>query len=162
MATWDDFVEQAPELARLSLELFQSTDLVMLGTLRQDGWPRISPVEWGIFDGDLVIGMMWQSKKALDLLRDGRCVIHSTTSDKNGQQGDAKLYAVARPLEEERMEPMWQWLEANTGWRPTGPAHAFVFDIESEAFVRFTGPPEDEMRWLSWPGPQAWNTQSGG
>ncbi|HKS90831.1 MAG TPA: pyridoxamine 5'-phosphate oxidase family protein, partial [Tepidiformaceae bacterium] len=89
MVSWDDFARTTPELARLTLERFQSTDLVMLGTLRQDGWPRISPVEWGIFDGDLVIGMMWQSKKALDLLRDGRCVIHSTTSDKNGEQGDA-------------------------------------------------------------------------
>lgn len=157
MATWDELSRHAPELAQLTLARFQATDLVLLGTTRADGWPRISPVEFGIYEGELVIGMMCQSKKALDLLRDGRCVIHSTTSDKDGKQGDAKLYATARPLAEHRMEPMWQWLEANTGWRPTGPAHAFVFDIESAAFVRFDG--DGTMHWLTWPGAGEWRQQ---
>jgi hypothetical protein len=158
MVSWDEFSRQAPELGRLALERFHSTELVLLGTTRADGWPRITPVEFTIFDGDFVIGMMWQSKKALDLLRDGRCVIHSTTSDKDGKQGDAKLYATARPLEEDRVEPYWQHIFAKLDWRPDGPAHAFVFDIRSAAFVRFTG---EEMQWMTWPGPREWKTQPG-
>lgn len=156
MATWSDFSAQAPELAGLALGRFDSTELVLLGTRRADGWPRITPVEFTIFDGDFVIGMMWQSKKALDLLRDGRCVIHSTTSEKDGQQGDAKLSAIARQLEPGRTEPYWQHIEQKLGWRPEGPAHAFVFDIVSAAYVRLSGPPENEMRLLTWPGPQEW------
>lgn len=157
MVTWEGFSQQAPELANLALERFHATELVLLGTLRTDGWPRISPVEFMVFEGEFVVGMMWQSKKALDLLRDGRCVIHSTTSDKNGQEGDAKLYATGREIPEEQLEPIWRQVEINTGWRPEGPSHAFAFDIHSGSFVRFTG--DGTMNLLTWPGPQEWRSQ---
>ena len=49
----------------------------MLGTLRADGSPRISPCEVDLVDGRLCFGMMWQSHKALDLLRDPRLAVHS-------------------------------------------------------------------------------------
>ncbi len=79
MTSWEGFVREAPELSELVKARFDSTDLVMLGTLRKNGWPRITPIEFTYFEGDFVIGGMWQSKKMLDLLRDPRCVIHSTT-----------------------------------------------------------------------------------
>lgn len=82
MTSWEGFVREAPELSELVKTRFDSTDLVMLGTLRKNGWPRITPIEFTYFEGDFVIGGMWQSKKMLDLLRDPRCVIHSTTSNK--------------------------------------------------------------------------------
>ena len=154
MATWMEFNDSAPELAQLAKERFDSTELVMLGTLRKDGWPRVTPIEFTIFEGDFVIGGMWQSKKMLDLLRDDRCAIHSTTSDKNGQQGDAKLYGRAVPMAEARLEPYWQHIFALIGWRPDGPAHVFTIDIESAAYVKFDG--DGTMRRLTWPGPQEW------
>ncbi|HEY2939447.1 MAG TPA: hypothetical protein VGJ27_06520 [Gaiellaceae bacterium] len=46
-------------------------------------------------DGELMLGMMWQSPKARDLLRDPRCVVHSVVSDRQGTEGDFKLYARA-------------------------------------------------------------------
>lgn len=157
MVSWSELERQAPELSRLAYERFESTELVMMGTLRANGWPRISPIEYTIFDGDFVVGGMWQSKKCLDLLRDGRCVIHSTTSNKDGKQGDAKLYAMARPLEEERVEPYWRHIFETLGWRPEGPAHAFTLDFDSAAYVRFTG--EGMMEWLTWPGDTAWKAR---
>jgi len=66
--TWDEFKRSAPEMAGLGEERFERTGLVLVGTIRKDGWPRISPVEPLIVDGDLSLGMMWQSKKAKDLL----------------------------------------------------------------------------------------------
>ena len=39
--------------------------------------------------------MMWRSKKALDLLRDPRIVVHSVTSNKEGTDGDVKIYGRA-------------------------------------------------------------------
>ena len=102
MASWTEFKAHAPELAGLAEERFAVADLVLLGTLRKDGSPRISPIEYSYFDGDFLMGSMWQSKKALDLLRDPRCVIHSATADKSGQQGDVKLHGRARPIEPER------------------------------------------------------------
>jgi hypothetical protein len=154
VVTWSQFEGEAPELAGLALARFKATDLMMLGTLRKDGFPRISPIEWAIFDGDLTLGGMWQAKKALDLLRDPRCTLHSTTANKNGQEGDAKLWGRARPLPEEREERYWRKVFDDTGWRPAGPAHVFTIDIESAAYLVFTA--DGTMRRLQWPGDGDW------
>lgn len=159
MAAWHEFKSAAPGLAALAEERFDSTDLVMLGTLRKNGWPRITPIEFTYFEGDFVIGGMWQSKKMLDLLRDPRCAIHSTTSDKNGQQGDMKLYGRALPIAPEREEPYWQHIYQKLHWRPAGPAHVFVVDIESAGFVQFDA--TGTMRTKTWPGPDEWLTRNG-
>ena len=92
---WQELKANSPELAALGEERFESTGLVLLGTLRKNGWPRISPVEHLIFEGKVYLGMMWQSRKALDLLRDPRCSLHSTVSDRNGSEGEFKLYGRA-------------------------------------------------------------------
>ena len=43
---------------------------MLVGTIRKDGTPRISPNEPDFAVGRLFVSMMWRSKKALDLLRD--------------------------------------------------------------------------------------------
>lgn len=149
MVSWSEFERESPELAGLALERFRSTDLVMLGTLRKNGFPRITPIEWTVWDGELLLGGMWQSKKMLDLLRDPRCAVHSTTTDKNGTEGDVKLYARAFPLEAEREPAYWDHIYATIGFRPEGPAHVFRLDIESAGYVRFA---EGQMHMLRWPG----------
>jgi hypothetical protein len=150
MASWAGFEKASPELARLARERFAATDLVMLGALRKDGWPRISPIEYTIWEGELVFGGMWKSKKFLDVMRDDRATIHSTTADKNGTEGDVKLYGRLMPLAEEREEAYWQHIYALMNWRPSGPAHVFVADIDSAVYVRFDR--DGAMHWLTWPG----------
>lgn len=147
---WNDFEAVAPELARLARERFDATELVLLGTLRKDGWPRISPIEFAYWEGDLVLGGMWQSKKFLDVMRDSRVTIHSTTANKNGQEGDVKLYGRLLPLAEERVERYWQHIYEKTNWRPEGPAHVYTLDVETGSYLRFSA--EGEMRMLRWPG----------
>lgn len=147
---WTEFESAAPELAGLATERFAATDLIMLGTLRKDGWPRISPSEYTIFEGDLMLGGMWQSKKCLDLLRDPRCAIHSTTCNTSGQEGDVKLWGRVSTLDPEREERYWQHIFERLNWRPEGPAHAFAFSVESASYVKFAG--DGTMRWLTWPG----------
>ena len=93
--TWAEFAESAPELAALGVAQFARTGLALVGTLRRDGWPRISPVEPFIANGQLYLGMMWRSVKALDLLRDPRCVVHSTVSNRDGTEGEFKVYGRA-------------------------------------------------------------------
>ena len=61
--------------------------LTLVGTLRHDGWPRISPVEALVWNGQLYLGMMWRSLKARDLLRDPRCVVHTVVTDPTGAEG---------------------------------------------------------------------------
>lgn len=154
MAKWSDFEREAPALSALIHQRFKATDLLLLGTLRKDGFPRISPTEWILFEGELVLGGIWHAKKALDLLRDPRCALHSTTSNKDGQEGDAKMWGRATPLAGEREEAYWQWVLEQTGWSTNDPAHIFTIDFESAAYVVFTG--EGKMKRLQWPGSGDW------
>ena len=136
-----------PDLAKLGAERFEKTGLSLVGTLRADGSPRISPVEPTIADGDLLLGMMWQSRKALDLLRDSRLVVHSVVSDREGTEGDFKLYGRAVNVPEpERRTAYADALEARIDWRPTEPYHLFAVDIESAGFVVFG----DDRYSLAW------------
>jgi hypothetical protein len=139
MATWAEFARQAPELAALGEARFRATRLVMVGTLRADGGPRITPVEPRLVDGDLQLGMMWRSMKALDLLRDPRCSVHSTTADKNGTEGDFKVYgAVEHVTDPDRRERHCQVTEQEIGWRPDGERyHVFSIDIREVAYAKF-------------------------
>lgn len=58
--TWDEFAGEAPELADLGRKRLEDRGLCLIGTIRTDGTPRISPVELLIFEGRLYLGMMWQ------------------------------------------------------------------------------------------------------
>src|SRR5438093_1621695 len=88
---WQAFGASCPELAKLGEERLLGPGVALLGTLRADGSPRISPCEVFIVDGDLMFGMMWRSMKALDLLRDPRIVVHSVVTSREGREGDLKL-----------------------------------------------------------------------
>ena len=42
---WRNFASGAPELAAIGVERFEAVGLALVGTVRKDGTPRISPVE---------------------------------------------------------------------------------------------------------------------
>jgi hypothetical protein len=149
MATWQEFSAAAPELALAAEERFEKTGLVLVGTLRRDGWPRISPVEPLLFEGRLYLGMMWQSKKALDLQRDSRCIVHNTVCDKSGVEGEVKIsgraHEVNDPGERERY---CQALEAKIGWRPENDEfHLFSVEIDRAGYIRFADDKQVSRHW---------------
>lgn len=113
--------------------------MVMLGTLRKDGSPRISPVEVLFTEGQLYLGMMWRSQKALDLLRDPRCTVHSATSNRDGSQGDFKMFGKA--VEVNDPEARSRYTDAmfeKIGFKPEEPEfHLFSIDVESAALIEF-------------------------
>jgi len=134
---WGEFKSYAPELAAMGEERFDRTGLVLVATLRKNGWPRISPVEPLISDGHLYLGMMWQSRKALDLLRDPRCTVHSTISDRHGSEGEFKVYGRAVGiLDLETRRRYSEALYEKIGFKPEEPEyHLFSIDIDSAAFA---------------------------
>ena len=138
---WQEFAAQEPELAALGEGQFARTGLALVGTLRRDGWPRISPVEPFFVDGQLYLGMTWRSVKALDLLRDPRCVIHSTVSERDGTEGEFKVYG--RALEVTDLEERWRFGEAVYSaicFRPEEPEfHCFAIAIESVVYSVLRG-----------------------
>src|SRR5256712_13879388 len=88
---WTEFNKAAPDLACRGRDLFERVGVLFVGTLRKDGSPRVSGCEFFFFEDDLYLGMMWQSHKALDLLRDPRCFMHTAVFDKDGTDGEVKL-----------------------------------------------------------------------
>jgi hypothetical protein len=144
---WQAFVDGAGELGALAEERLAAIGLTMLGTLRADGSPRISPCEVFVVDGELLLGMMWRSRKALDLLRDPRIAMHSVQSDKAGGGGDVKLYGVVVDVADPAVRARYaDVLEAATNWRPPGPFHLFALDVREAGFISFVG----ERRALRW------------
>jgi hypothetical protein len=119
MATWQQFRDEAPELARQADQRLEETGLVLVGTLRRDGWPRISPVEPIVIDGLLYLGMMPGSMKSLDLRRDHRVLLHTVITDKDGKEGETKVYGTATEISgPDERERYCQALFAKIGWRP--------------------------------------------
>ena len=76
MATWAEFAAAAPEMVALGLKQLQKFGLAYLATVRKDGSPRVHPVCPFIADGRLFVATAPTSPKRLDLLRDGRYVLH--------------------------------------------------------------------------------------
>ena len=160
---WQDFAEACPEIAKEAEARFRARELCMIGTLRADGSPRISPCELDFAEGHLILGMMWQSRKALDLLRDPRCVLHSCTTDRLGTEGDAKIYGRAVDVQDRALRNAYRAaVEARLDWAPDEPDfHAFSIDVGSAGFICFGEPktvlswdPEQGTRTLPFPGAQ--------
>src|SRR5262245_58144300 len=116
---WEEFHNAVPELAEMAEKLFDKSGVVLVGTIRKDGSPRISPVEPIITDGQLYLGMMWQSLKARDLLRDPRCTIHSSLNDRMAPDGEFKLYGrVVDVQDPEERRCYGAALYQKIGWNP--------------------------------------------
>jgi hypothetical protein len=101
MVSWQDFADEAPHIAEVFKRRHAATgNLCMLATLRSDGYPRISPMEPGIFEGQLVLVGMPDTYKFKDLARDARFSLHTATIDTQVGDGDAKLWGEARNLQD--------------------------------------------------------------
>jgi hypothetical protein len=76
-SNWAVFVAAEPELAATVEERFGAFTHHVLATLRKDGSPRTTGLEVRFLDGELWLGMMPDSLKALDLRRDPRFALQA-------------------------------------------------------------------------------------
>lgn len=93
---WADVAAAEPDFADRVHRLFAARKHLTMATLRRDGSPRISGTEVEFADGDLQLGMMPGSLKALDLRRDPRLALHSPSvdppeDDPSSWSGEAKI-----------------------------------------------------------------------
>lgn len=145
---WAEFARACPELAGIAREWIADEHIMLLGTLRPDGSPRISAVECDLVGDDLCTGMIWQSAKARDLLRDPRMTVHSLPPGKDNPAGDLKLYGRAVDVPEPaRRRAYEETLYARMRWRPAEPYHLFALDIDGAGFVRFRDDGRDVWSW---------------
>jgi Pyridoxamine 5'-phosphate oxidase len=130
---WIEFEAAASELAELGRQRFDASRVALLGTIREDGSPRISPVEPYLVLGHLLLGMLAGSQKAVDLSRDPRCTLHSSVSDVNGSEGEFKLHGRAMLV----TDPALAHGDYVAWWtaKDASPARVFSFEIASAAHI---------------------------
>jgi hypothetical protein len=92
--------------------------------------------------------MMWQSRKALDLLRDPRVVVHSVSSDRMNAGGDVKLYGrIVDEWDPGVPEAFRDAIQARIDWTPDEPNyHCLSLDVQEAGYIRF----DDDPLTLAW------------
>ena len=142
MASWSEVEAAAPELAARARAAFDAHRHKVLATLRRDGSPRLSGIEAGFVDGELLLGMMPGSRKALDLRRDPRLALHSASvdppDDPTAWPGDAKLAGRAVEVDDPA-----RLAQLAGGEQPEG-AHLFRVDVTELVHTR-VGDPADHL-----------------
>ena len=104
MALWTDFAAAAPRIAEVFTRRHAATGkLCMLGTLRPDGFPRISPMEPRFLEGDLWLVGMPDTAKFADLAADPRFALHTATVDMQVSDGDAKVWGRVEDVRDEAL-----------------------------------------------------------
>ncbi|CAM5671565.1 Pyridoxamine 5'-phosphate oxidase putative domain-containing protein OS=Streptomyces glaucescens OX=1907 GN=SGLAU_20565 PE=4 SV=1 [Streptomyces glaucescens] len=84
---WGAFSRAEAELAKTVEERFGEVTHHILATLRRDGSPRTTGLEVRFLDGELWLGMMPNSLKALDLRRDPRFALQANPGEGTGMGG---------------------------------------------------------------------------
>ena len=136
MTSWRDFETAEPDWADTVRRRLTAHRHALLATLRPDGAPRLSGVEVQFALGELWMGMMGGSLKALDLHRDPRFALHSAPDSPDITDGDAKLGGVASEVHDESTIESWA---ATLDQDPPPPFHLFRVDIGEVSLLRAAG-----------------------
>jgi hypothetical protein len=136
---WTEMERRQPQLAAVGRRRLIDPGVLLIATIRRDGTPRLSPVEPFVMDGDLLLSMLWQSRKAWDLMRDRRILVHSIVTGRDGGNGEFKVRGTAEveadPVVQQRYAAA---VSANLGWQPEpGRFHLFRIDIDNVVYMRY-------------------------
>jgi hypothetical protein len=125
-------------LAERARERLLGPGVLLVATVRRDGTPRLSPVEPLLLSGDLWLSMLWQSRKAADLLVDDRVLVHSIVTGPDGGDGEIKVRGRAVPVDDLDLRLRYCDAVQSLGWRPVEPYfHLFVVDIADVTAIRY-------------------------
>lgn len=122
---WAAFTTAEPDLAKTAEERFGAFTHHILATLRKDGSPRTSGLEVQFKNGELWLGMMPDSLKALDLHRDPRFALQANPgSGTEMAGGDVRISG--RAVEVTDAETMALYAEEV---EPPEPFHLFRTEL---------------------------------
>jgi hypothetical protein len=151
MMRWSELERQQPRLAALGRHRLVEPGVVLVGTIRRDGTPRISPVEPLLWEGELWLSMLHGSRKAADLIRDPRVLVHGIVTSRDGAAGEYKVRG--RAIIEDSLDRQRGYADevtARIGWKPEpGRFHLFRVDIADVTFIRYEEQTGDQFvaRW---------------
>ena len=128
-----------PRLASLGEERLTKPGVLLVGTVRRDGTPRLSPVEPWVMDGVLWLCMMWQSTKARDLMRDPRVLVHSIITNREGAEGEFKIRgSVWLETSADVLRRYSDEVTQALGWTPSPErSHLFGVNIEDVTYMSY-------------------------
>jgi pyridoxamine 5'-phosphate oxidase-like protein len=142
VAGWGEIEAAAPALGRAVRERMGAHRHATLATLRADGSPRISGIETDFREGELWLGMMTGSRKALDLLRDPRMALHSGTEDP--EPSPAAGSVIDATIAGRAVEVADPEVPATFATEPGQRFHLFRIDV-AEALLIAIGDPPDHL-----------------
>ena len=152
---WSDLERRQPTLAGLGRRRLLGPGVGLVATIRGDGTPRLSPVEPFVLDGTLWLSMLWHSRKAADLQRDPRILVHSVITSRDGGEGEFKIRGTARAEGDEAVQARYAAaVGASLGWTPgPGRFHLFAVGIAEVTFIRYDDTTGDQHV-ARWPPPR--------
>ncbi|MPY58394.1 pyridoxamine 5'-phosphate oxidase family protein [Streptomyces spongiae] len=122
---WAAFTTAEPDLARTVEERFGAFTHHVLATLRKDGSPRTTGLEVRFLDGELWLGMMPDSLKALDLRRDPRFALQANPGP-GTEMGGGDVRVSGRAIEVEDPETKARYTREV---EPPEPFHLFRTEL---------------------------------
>lgn len=148
---WGELARQQPRLATIAKERLVDPGVVLLGTIRRDGTPRISPVEPFLLDDEFWLCLLWKSTKAADLLRDPRVLVHSIVTDRDGKLGEVKLRGRAVPVDDEATQARYAEAAGEAlGWHAeVGRFHLFRVEIDDLTYLHYSETGDQHL--TQWP-----------
>ena len=134
---WTEFEARNEELGSLVRRKILDRGLMLVATVRHDGTPRVSPVNPHVFDGDLCMSLATMTRKASDVLRDPRVLVHNVVSRVDGADGELKLRGTAVPEKDpDTLDRFAADVKERTGWAPPpGTFSLYRLDIEDVTFI---------------------------
>ena len=142
MTSWKQFAAQAPELAAFGEARFGSS-VAYLGTLREDGGPRVHPVT-PIVGEQLFLFMEPTSPKGKDLQRDARYTLHCSVENSSG--GEGEFYVRGRGTLTSDPAMREQAVRASS-YTPQDHYLVFVFTVEFAFMNTYVGGKSNTRRW---------------
>ncbi|MFE0172758.1 pyridoxamine 5'-phosphate oxidase family protein [Streptomyces sp. NPDC059002] len=129
---WEAFAAAEPDFAETVEKRFGAFTHHVLATLRKDGSPRTSGLEVRFLNGELWLGMMPNSLKALDLRRDPRFTLQANPgSGSEMAGGDVRI--AGRAVEVRDRETVARYTDAVN---PPDPDAFHLFRTELTEVVR--------------------------
>ena len=149
---WSELERRQPALAELGRRRLLEPGVVLVATIRSDGTPRVSPVEPFVLDGGLWLSMLWASRKAADLQRDSRILLHSIITSRDGGEGEFKIRGTARAEDDPDLHARYAAaVSTGLGWTPEpGRFHLFAVTMSEVTFIRYDDATGDQHV-VHWP-----------
>jgi hypothetical protein len=150
VATWAELEAAAPELAGPARALIERFRFVLLGTIRRDGTPRISPLEAHIVDGRLTHCLISGTLKERDVSRDPRVVLNSPVVHPGDPNEELKLRGRVVEIGDAALRgAVADAIEAASGWRPKPDWRIVETDIEDAALISWREGRMEMTRWTA-------------